>query len=100
MQFYSVSSWYEGQWAGGRAAGWGRRVYPDGSSYEGGWMRGRREGVGLYKDAAGGKFEGLWRNDARDGPGRQWLAKSGAVMQGRWAKGVLKEGTSTSRASS
>jgi len=68
-------SFYEGYWKNGEFHHFGRSVYPNGDHYEGSFASGQRAGFGKFETSGGKcKYEGAWREDMRWGRGKEVYA--------------------------
>lgn len=57
--------------------------------YEGEFVKGRAHGFGKCKFANGSTYEGMWKNDEKNGDGNQ-ISKKDITLTGRWVNGSLE----------
>lgn len=74
----------------GRAHGFGRATYADGSAYEGEFRGGRRHGRGTLTVASGGTHDGEWARGRAHGFGRQVSSDGCALECGNFEHGVAR----------
>jgi hypothetical protein len=79
----------EGEWRGGRQAGFGSQVWPSGR-YDGELLDGEPHGHGVMV-VQGARYQGDFSNGRPNGAGT--LTNGGGSFQGTWTNGCFREGT-------
>jgi MORN repeat len=79
----------EGDWHGGRQAGYGTQVWPSGR-YDGELVDGEPHGRGVMV-VPGARYEGDFRNGRPDGVGT--LTNGNGSFRGNWASGCFRDGS-------
>jgi hypothetical protein len=59
------------------------------TKYEGHFKRGRAHGFGKCSYYNGSTYEGMWENDEKHGLGKQ-ISKKGNILTGKWVNGTLE----------
>jgi hypothetical protein len=79
----------EGEWRGGRQAGFGSQVWPSGR-YDGELLDGEPHGHGVMV-VQGARYQGDFSNGRPNGAGT--LTNGGGSFHGTWTNGCFREGT-------
>ena len=86
--FATDGSFYEGYWKDGEFHHFGRSVYPNGDYYEGSFANGQRAGYGKFETYGGQcRYEGDWREDMRWGRGKEVYADR-SIYEGDYASDI------------